>query len=749
MNTDVINEFILWNGSINIASCLIQYNVDNNFSIIASNAVFSKIIKNDLSISALESFIEVKQHLLNIISSNNTESWTDYNGKLNRFFDCKCQKIQNGIYVLWIAETEQNSTDVLDDIPIGIIRLKTVSETSTLHCSYMNSKAREMTGTSGHSAGSIFTVGKILQVDAADADHVKDTLAASIADGEARTFECRITPPQAQCLWIRARLTWVIPQQLLQIAFVDISSEKQTEAHSQHNQALLQKILDTTQAAIFWKDAERRFIGVNKAFLEYYGFATEQALLGKNDEDMGWHSDPDPYKNDEQRVLQGESTTRVPGMCFCKGENRHIVASKSPLFENGKIVGLVGSFEDVTREVRLRNDVVELNSRLQAALEKERQANHAKSDFLLRMSHDMRTPLTTIIGFSDLQLRKRLKPELIKVFSSIKTCSNFLLGILSDILDLQKLSNGKMDLKPGICTASATAKNIEAIIRPQAEAKNITFVTHFNCAASNCHSQIDTRKVQQIIVNLLNNAVKYTQPGGSIIWYNDVSGESDDSITVTHVISDNGPGISKEFQATMYAPFTQECASSSNGSGLGLAIAKKLVDMLDGSITCDSAPGRSTTFTLVLPHKKASQMDIAAYYSSQETQHTDSAELNGKTVLICEDNIINSEILKELLECEGMACDMAFNGQEAVDKARSASYHIILMDIRMPVMDGYQATREIREFDLETPIVALSANVFSDEVQNAFEAGMDDFLEKPIVIPKLLATLRQFLSTPS
>ena len=140
-------------------------------------------------------------------------------------------------------------------------------------------------------------------------------------------------------------------------------------------------------------------------------------------------------------------------------------------------------------------------------------------------------------------------------------------------------------------------------------------------------------------------------------------------------------------------------------------------------------------------------MDIAAYYSNNARQ-TDTTDLKGKKVLICEDNAINSEILKELLESEGMACDMAFNGQEAVNKARCQHYHIILMDIRMPVMDGYQATREIREFDINTPIVALSANVFSDEVQNAFESGMDDFLEKPIVIPKLLATLRQFLSTP-
>ena len=748
MNKTLLDQFMIWNGSINMACCLLQYHENNSYSVVASNAALSEIIKATVNFASLENFTEIKHHLNNVITSNKAEEWTDYNDNLNRFFSCRCQLIKKGVCALWIMEAEHKSTDVLSDIPIGIIRLRVVPEFHTLHCTYMNREARTMTRITGHSAGSIFKISQIMQVDEADTDNVESTLAAFMLGRDARSFECRLSPAQAQTRWIRASLTWIISQKLLQIAFIDISSEKQTEAHSRQNQALLQKILDTTQAAIFWKDAERRFIGVNKSFLEYYGFASEYMLHGKNDEDMDWHSDPDPYKNDELRVLQGETTTRVPGMCFCKGENRHIVASKSPLMENGKIVGLVGSFEDVTNEVQLRNDVVELNSRLKAALEKERQANHAKSDFLLRMSHDMRTPLTTIIGFSDLELKKRLKPELIRVFSTIKTCSNFLLGILSDILDLQKLSNGKIDMKPTICTNAESAKSIESIIRPQAESKNITFITQFNCAASNCHTQIDTRKVQQIIVNILNNAVKYTQQGGTIIWHNDVSDEKDDSIIVTHVISDNGPGISKEFQATMYAPFTQESTSSSNGSGLGLAIAKKMVDILNGSITCDSAPGKGTTFTLVLPHKKASQVDIAAYYS-KNARPTDITELNGKKVLICEDNVVNSEILKELLESEGMTCDTAFNGQEAVDKARSQHYHIIMMDIRMPVMDGYQATREIREFDLETPIVALSANVFSDEVQNAFEAGMDDFLEKPIVIPKLLATLRQFLSTPA
>ncbi|WP_240824800.1 response regulator [Desulfovibrio sp. UIB00] len=589
-----------------------------------------------------------------------------------------------------------------------------------------------------------------MHVHSADVCKVEHLLAMFISGKALQPLECRLRPRDGHVRWIRVSLSWIIPQEILQLAFVNISTEKETQAHSRQSQVLLQKILDTTQAAIFWKDAERRFIGVNKAFLEYYGFDSEQVLLGKNDEDMGWHSDPDPYKNDELRVLQGESTTRVPGMCFCRGENRHIVASKSPLYEDGKIVGLVGSFEDVTSEYMLRKDVVDLNAKLHAALKKERQANRAKSDFLLRMSHDMRTPLATIVGFSDLELKKHRDPGLAKVFSTIKACSNFLLAILSDILDLQKLSNGKIDVIPTICTGAHSAKSIESIIRPQAEAKNITFITHFNCTATNCYAQIDTRKVQQIIVNLLNNAVKYTQPGGTITWRNDICGENADSLVVTHVISDNGPGISKKFQASMYSPFTQEDHMSSSGSGLGLAIVKKLVDILGGNITCKSAPGQGTTFTVILPHQKATAADIAAFHKKNRTQHTAPTSLKGRKILICEDNVINSEILKEMLESEGVVCEQAFNGSEGVEKAKGRNYDIIMMDIRMPVMDGYQATREIREFDVDTPIVALSANVFADEIQNAFESGMDEFLEKPVIMSKMFSVLGQLLSpTPA
>ena len=251
MNNCLLNQFMLWNGSINTACCLIKYHENNIFSIVAFNSSFSEILNNAVDFASLKNFSGITHYLKNVFENNKTEEWTDYNDNVNRFFNFTCQLIEHDVCALWITEAEQKSTEVLGDIPIGIIRLRAIAGQNTLHCSYMNREARKMTQTQSQSAGSAFNVCQIKQIDAADTDSVEETLATFIAGGDKRIFECRLALPQGQNLWIRAHLAWIVPQRLLQIAFADVSSEKQTEAHSRQNQALLQKILDTPQAAIF------------------------------------------------------------------------------------------------------------------------------------------------------------------------------------------------------------------------------------------------------------------------------------------------------------------------------------------------------------------------------------------------------------------------------------------------------------------------------------------------------------------
>jgi CheY-like chemotaxis protein len=260
-----------------------------------------------------------------------------------------------------------------------------------------------------------------------------------------------------------------------------------------------------------------------------------------------------------------------------------------------------------------------------------------------------------------------------------------------------------------------------------------------------CYLKIDTRQIQRLIVNLLTNAVKYTPAGGEVKWATTLVREEADKVICRYIISDNGPGIPADFQQIMYEPFTQAKAQhSSNGSGLGLAIVKKLVDLLSGTIQCHSRLGEGTAFTVTLPHFKADAKEVAAFL--QEGQQEDADLYKGRHVLVCEDNQINAQIIRRLLLLKKITSDWAENGAEAVRMVRENTtkpYQAVLMDIRMPVMDGYEATRQIRNFNKQVPIIALSANNFAEDVDKSLASGMNNHLAKPIDMKKLLAVLQK------
>jgi PAS domain S-box-containing protein len=518
-----------------------------------------------------------------------------------------------------------------------------------------------------------------------------------------------------------------------------------SSSHEQRAEELLEKILATTKTAIFWKDADRRFLGANKAFLDYYGFPSAEVLLGKNDEEMGWHTDPDPYKNDELQIIRkGISTTRVPGMCLSHGENRNIVASKAPMYENGRIVGLVGSFEDVTNDVRQKKEIEELNRKLDAALKAERKASQAKTDFLARMSHDMRTPLTTVMGLCDIAFEHYQDEEILSYFRNIKSSSHYLLSILTDILDMEKLASGKITLNPVICTKAETEHILGMMIRPAADAKHINLLIDIQCTDSKCYPKVDVRRVQQILLNLLSNAVKYTPEGGSVSCISRME-EIGGKAVCTHVISDNGKGIDPEFQKVMYDPFSRETEGVfETGSGLGLAIVKKLVDLMNGTIACSSQPGKGTVFTVTIPHEMATEKEIEQYRAAAERPEIRKS-FRKYRILICEDNDINARIIMRLLQGKDFETERAENGKIGTEMAGKNHYDAILMDIRMPVMDGCEAAREIRKFDASVPIIALSANDFAEDIDKSIASGMNAHLAKPIDTEQLFSTLANLI----
>ena len=401
------------------------------------------------------------------------------------------------------------------------------------------------------------------------------------------------------------------------------------------------------------------------------------------------------------------------------------------------------AIQDVQEE---KEKELEIHQTLQKAADDANRANQVKSDFLARMSHDMRTPLTTIIGLCDIADDHYKDAEILKYFHTIRESSEYLLSILTDILDMQKMASGKVILQPMVCHNAATAYAIERIIRPLAEAKHITLKTDFRCQVDHCYFNIDTRRVQQVMMNLLNNAVKYTQVGGTIEWSCRIIKDDKNETIMEHVISDNGPGMSPEFMKVMYEPFTQANSSpSTNGHGLGLAIVKKLADLMGATIKCDSQLGKGTTFTLTVPHAKAAASEIEAYERKRQIAD-DQTGFEGCKMLVCEDNNINAEIIKKILQNRQIAVDIARDGGEGVAMVKANKYDAVLMDIRMPVLDGYAATRKIRETNKDIPILALSANNFPEDIEKSLAAGMNAHLAKPIDIRKLFGTLREVLT---
>lgn len=505
---------------------------------------------------------------------------------------------------------------------------------------------------------------------------------------------------------------------------------------SVQSHALLEKILDTTQTNIFWKDNERRFLGANKAFLQYYGFTSLDDILGKTDEDMGWHNDPGPFKNDEERVIKyGESTHRIHVKCVIRGRECDIVASKAPLYIDGEIAGLVGSFEDVSSEYRQQKEIQKLNGALQTALKNEEKANKAKSEFMARMSHDMRTPLTTIIGLSELALKSD-KCQDKETMSKIMDASHYLLELINDVLSSEKFDSGKMKLYADIWDHDAIMSSIYNIVKPSADRNKHTFV--FDVKKDVGKILIDRKWLMQILINILNNAIKYTCDGGRIEWHENIFEENGQMI-MEHEIRDNGVGISKDFVETkLYEPFTQEhnpLTKSRTSNGLGLSIVKKAVDLFGGSITCHSELGVGTTFILRIPFG----------YGEEQKKEKKMQDLSGRRVLICEDVAINAMIVKSMLESQKVEADIAEDGLVGLQKATAHSYDMILMDMQMPRLDGLQTTKELRRMGYRKPIITLSANTSKEDMEKCQQAGMNDFLEKPVTLEKLVEMMQKYV----
>jgi signal transduction histidine kinase/ActR/RegA family two-component response regulator len=385
---------------------------------------------------------------------------------------------------------------------------------------------------------------------------------------------------------------------------------------------------------------------------------------------------------------------------------------------------------------------------LQDALDEAKTASRAKSDFLSRMSHDLRTPMNVIIGLTSIAMEdfSESSAETKRLLSDISNSANYLLSLINDCLDLEKITSGKFELHPSVCPYADVFDGIRTVITPLCEKKGIGFVMT-GPKDGGPAVLADKMRLKQVFFNLLSNSVKFTPSGGKIEFLVRNNSISDGRNRFECIVRDDGIGMSEEFQSHMFEPFSQETNSislESQGSGLGLSIVKQLVDLMGATIHVRSRLGEGTEFTLCFDFpvaKEPARMDAVPMPASR-------AGLKGKRILLAEDHPLNTMIAVRLLEKEGMKVTTAANGEIALDAFRRSPGHFfdaVLLDIRMPVLNGLETARAIRSLDRSdaktVPVIAMTANAFDSDVEESLKAGMNAHLSKPIDPEKLYDTL--------
>ena len=389
---------------------------------------------------------------------------------------------------------------------------------------------------------------------------------------------------------------------------------------------------------------------------------------------------------------------------------------------------------------------------LMNAAEEADAANKAKSAFLLSMSHDIRTPMNAIIGFTNIALHQNMVSDIHDSLKKVQQSSNHLLSLLNDVLDFSRIESGKVTISPEPVDITQLTDNVQAIMNGLLYNRDLKFEVHRE-SLKNPYVLADVVRIREVLVNLLGNAVKFTKDGGAITL--DISsypGADEKHIIIRYVVRDNGIGMSEEFQKKLFDPFSQEDDANARtqykGTGLGMAITKKYVDMMGGSIAVESKKGVGATFTVEIPLELPEQV-----IPSEQKQHLH-RDLTGIHVLMAEDNDLNAELATIMLEDAGMIVTRASDGKEVVDLFKNnprGTYDLILMDIMMPNMDGHQAAKAIRALGIERsdavtiPIIALSANAFIDDIQESLDSGMNDHISKPINIEELIDTITKYI----
>jgi signal transduction histidine kinase/ActR/RegA family two-component response regulator len=390
----------------------------------------------------------------------------------------------------------------------------------------------------------------------------------------------------------------------------------------------------------------------------------------------------------------------------------------------------------------------ETEDNLRIAKEDAEAANVAKSAFLANMSHEIRTPLNAINGMAHILRRSGLTEQQADKLIKIENAGSHLLRIINDVLDLSKIEAGKFTLEDAPVNIEALLGNVDSMLGQKARDKGLLFNIEMSSLPNGLRG--DPTRLQQALLNYTANAIKFTEQGHITLRVTQEA-ETNDTATLRFALEDTGIGLSPEAQSRLFAAFEQADNSTTRqygGTGLGLAITKKIAELMGGTANVSSTLGQGSTFWFTAVLQKSSEAAVhVARAGNESAEQIILRNHPGKRILLVEDEPINREIAQMLLEDVGLAVDIAENGREAVEKVSATRYHIILMDMQMPVLDGLDATRQIRQLPecATMPILAMTANAFTEDKDRCFAAGMDDFLSKPVKPEILYATLLKWL----
>ncbi|WP_276480817.1 PAS domain S-box protein [Paraflavitalea pollutisoli] len=586
-------------------------------------------------------------------------------------------------------------------------------------------------------------------------DHIPKVAAAYYEQFQARIRETTLTFP---IIYKNNGIRWVEQNAILlerdgravgfQCVVKDVTEQElvrqkleKIEAEQKEYQYRIQAILDNAPLMIYVKDLEGRYLVANRQCREVFGLADED-IIGKTVYQVQSNrQSAERYDTADKEVLQNRKSVELEDVLQLADGEHHMLTIKFPLYDkDNNLIGLSGFMKDITESVKARQEMI-------AARQKAESAETLQEQFLANMSHEIRTPMNGILGMTNLLMQTPLREQQREYVHIIKQSSDNLLVLINDILDLSKIKAGKISIEKIPFDLKEVLQTINATFRMKAAEKQLTFSTLLHPGVP-IYLLGDPHRLSQILNNLLSNAIKFTEQGYVSLEIN-VRERQDKAAIINFQVSDSGIGIDSKQLDLIFESFSQASSDTTRrfgGTGLGLAITKRLAELQKGSIDVASKPGAGTTFTILLPFAISTKEEVARGNTQAIPQRSELDNYSGHHVLIVEDNDVNQRVLKYNLEQYHIDTTVVENGRDAVRWLEKNKTDLVMMDLHMPVMDGFQATDYIRrQLKLNVPIVVLTASVLRNERSRCLQIGANDYVAKPFAPEELRRCLDRFL----